>query len=41
MSPRSRHSHPRRKKTYLRAINLITETRDGRLKARTCGDGRK
>jgi hypothetical protein len=32
-------SHPQ-KRSALRAINLIKEKRDGRLKARTCADGR-
>ena len=29
------------KSDALRAINLIKEKRDGRLKGRTCADGRK
>ena len=29
------------KRDALRAINLIKEKRDGRLKGRTCADGRK
>ena len=39
---RREYSNPShsQKRSALRAINLIKEKRDGRLKARTCADGR-